>query len=434
MNDASMVAILNTIRDNASEGYQQTVPVATEANLQAVGNPILAYVANMNEFLNALVNKVAMTIVSNRSYNNPLAPLKRGMIPLGKDVEEVFTNPATAEAYDIESTVSLLARTTPDVKAAYHRMNRQDVYPTTISNQALRQAFTSWSSLESLIASIVNSLYSGDNIDEFKLMKTLYGTAVNSGYIVKNYLGYDVTNETTGVQFTTAIKKVSGAMQFPGNNFNSYKQIATAQGVSNVTDVTTWTPKERQILLIRSDILAVLDVNVLAFAFNMDKAQFLGRVVEVDNFGEFGEASNVAAILADEGWSQVYDNLVEMGEFYNAKSLSWNYFYHHWQTYSYSPFANAVAFIIGEGAPAISTSDLPDGTVNANYQYALTASGAQPITFAVTAGSLTDGLTLSSNGIISGKPTVASESTFTVTATNSEGSSTAQLTLKTVMP
>lgn len=429
-NGSAAVNVMNAIRADASADYKERVPVATLANIEAVGNPILQYSATMNEFLSALVNKVALTVVSNRIYENPLAILKRGYIPLGKDVEEIYTNPAKAVTYNMEWTTELLARTPPDVKAAYHRLNRQDQYPVTISNQVMRQAFTSWNAMETLIASIVNSLYSGDNIDEFLLMKQLMGTAINSGFMVTNYLGGDVTDETSAKNMLTQIKANSGMMQFAGSNYNAYEKIAAGQGITDVKPVVTWTPKNRQILFLRSDIMAITDVNVLAFAFNMDKAQFLERVIEVDNFGTTGDAAKTVAVLADEGWMQVYDNLNEMTEFYNAKALSWNYYWNHWQIYSYSPFANAVAFIAGEAgtAPVFGAGDPTAATVNTAYSWTVPVTGTEPVAISVTAGQLPAGLKVEGLAI-TGTPTAAGASSFTLTARNSAGSVSKQYTI-----
>lgn len=66
---------------------------------------------------------------------------------------------------------------------------------------------------------------------------------------------------------------------------------------------------------------------------------------------------------------------------------------------------------------------------NANYSFTFTATGATPITFAVTAGALPTGLTLSSAGVISGIPNAADAGTTytgTVTATDTNGLMTTQ--------
>ena len=44
-------------------------------------------------------------------------------------------------------------------------------------------------------------------------------------------------------------------------------------------------------------------------------------------------------------WFQIYDNNNKFTEKYNAAGLYWNYFYHTWKVISWSPFANAVAFM-----------------------------------------------------------------------------------------
>lgn len=81
-------------------------------------------------------------------------------------------------------------------------------------------------------------------------------------------------------------------------------------------------------------------------------------------------------------------------------------------------------------APKITTTDLPNGTVDTAYSQTLTADGTAPITWRITDGSLPDGLSLNeSTGEISGTPTAETTSTFTVTATNDAGSDSKEFTL-----
>lgn len=84
-------------------------------------------------------------------------------------------------------------------------------------------------------------------------------------------------------------------------------------------------------------------------------------------------------------------------------------------------------------APTITTTDLPNGTVDTAYSQTLTADGTAPITWSVTGGDLPDGLSLNeSTGEISGTPTAETaekDFTFTVTATNDAGSDDKKFTL-----
>lgn len=80
--------------------------------------------------------------------------------------------------------------------------------------------------------------------------------------------------------------------------------------------------------------------------------------------------------------------------------------------------------------PVILTSDLPDGEVGQKYSATINASGVPGPTFAVTTGTLPSGLTLNSTtGVISGIPAVLGGSTFRITATNSAGTATADLSI-----
>lgn len=336
MSAETMINVLNTIRANSSPTYQERVPQATQENLTAVGAPLLEYNATMNEFLSSLVNRIGLTIVRNRELHNPLSVLKQGEMPLGKDIEEIWTNPAKAETYNPKST-DLLKQTPPDTKTLFHRMNRQDKYTVTISNPQLRTAFTSWENLEQLLNSIVTSLYSGNYLDEFLLAKRLLGSAVNDNKCIKCNIPV-VADEASAKAFITAARLYHRNLTFPSAKNNAYS-LSGGTG-----DVITWTPTDDIRFIIRSDIEAFTDVNVLANAFNMDKASFLGHTLIIDNF-ESNE--NCVAMMFDKAYTQIYDNYREMTEFFNGDNLTWNYYYHVWQTYSVSTLCNAVAFVTG---------------------------------------------------------------------------------------
>jgi hypothetical protein len=80
-------------------------------------------------------------------------------------------------------------------------------------------------------------------------------------------------------------------------------------------------------------------------------------------------------------------------------------------------------------APAITTTALPGGTAGTAYSQILEATGSTPITWSVDTGALPGGLVLSSAGVISGTPTTAGTSNFTVKAVNSAGSDTKALSI-----
>ncbi len=80
-----------------------------------------------------------------------------------------------------------------------------------------------------------------------------------------------------------------------------------------------------------------------------------------------------------------------------------------------------------EQSLSIRTTSLPSGNVSVAYSATLEAGGAKPITWAVASGALPPGLSLASNGRISGTPTKGGDFSFTVRASNSTGAVTRAL-------
>jgi Putative Ig domain len=76
----------------------------------------------------------------------------------------------------------------------------------------------------------------------------------------------------------------------------------------------------------------------------------------------------------------------------------------------------ALSITINRPPPlAVATASLPDGTVNVGYSQTLQASsGVQPYTWSLIGGALPFGLSLASNGAISGTPVATGTSNFTV--------------------
>lgn len=329
--------LFNFVRQNSTGNFQEVVPEATDSNISDISNILFndAYSPLLNEFVNNLINRIGLTIIRNKSYNNPLAILKKGSQPLGTDIQDIYTNPSDAEQYSLSNAemAKLLTITDPDTKVAYYRRNRKDMYTKTIAREALQGAFVSWDKFESFIASITQSLYSGAYIDEFKYTKGLVaGAYENNKAIVKQVDA--VTTQATAKAFVKTARNLYKAMRFPSSDYNAY-----SLNTGDNKPVVTWTEPDRIVFMVRADIMTEVDVEVLASAFNMDKTEFLGRVIEVDKFDDAGK---VQAVIADEAFFQIYDNIFRFDEFYNARVMAWNEYLHVWETFAICPFANAV--------------------------------------------------------------------------------------------
>jgi hypothetical protein len=335
---ADMVSIVNTIIQNGSTELSSVIPTATVDNIRAIADPIINYELVANEFFTTLFNKVGMQMIKNKTFKNPLAVLKKGGLPLGSQVQEIITNLTKGEQYD-PTGAGVFSYKKPDVKTVYHSLDRKQDYPFSLNEDLIEHAFTSWGAFEELLNTFVTTMYSSDNRDEYVLMKDLFATAVTGGKVLTAESPI-VTDEASGKSFVKSVRNASTYMTYPSSNFNKY--WANKATSDNGSALETWCEKKDQILIARADVMTEIDVEVLAQAFNMDKTNLMGNVLEVDNFGS---ATNCKAILADKAWVQVYDRKLKLTNQYNGHGLFMNYWLHHWQIYSVLLLANAVAFI-----------------------------------------------------------------------------------------
>ena len=360
--NASTIDIINTIRANASYEYQSLVPeITTASEIPLVGEVLYGYPALANQFLNSLINRIALVKVNSALFNNAYKELKKGYLEFGETVEEVFVNIAKAREFSAEkASARELKRTLPDVRSAMHVMNWRVQYPVTIQDEDLRMAFTSAQGVQDLIAKIVDSLYTANEYDEFLLFKYLIIKSITHGKMYP--VEFDVSNTKNAAK---AFRGTSNMLTFMSTKYNA-------------AGVTTASPKEDQYIFMDAQFNADYDVEVLASAFNMDKADFMGKLKLIDDFTTFDNErfaeiransdmieevtaaelalmAKVKAVLVDKEWFQIYDNLNKFTEVYVSSGLYWNYNYHVWKTVSYSPFSNAVVFLDSSatsGAPS----------------------------------------------------------------------------------
>lgn len=438
--NATSVDILNAIRNSASANYRDYVPEAlpNQDNVREIGAIIMNYPVLQNEFLSALINRIGMVMITSKMYRNPWSIFKQGVLEFGETIEEIFVNIAKPFEYDpAVAENKVFAREIPDVRAAFHILNYQKYYKATIQNEQLRQAFLSWAGITDLISKIVDSMYSGANYDEFQTMKYMLAKHILNGELFPVQVP---TTETANMKsIVSTVKGVSNNFEFMSNRYN-------------LAGVATYSNKDDQFIIVNANFDAVMDVEVLASAFNMDKADFMGHRVLIDSFGNLDTArldllfendanytpltaaeltalDQVPAVLVDRKWFMIFDNLYNFTEQYNGEGLYWNYWYHVWKTFSVSPFANSAVFV--PGAPSITSVALSPATatisagqtvlLSAEVVTANFASKAVNFTLNVVSGGETvddADVSISPLGLLSIGASVPSGTTITVTATS----------------
>lgn len=373
--------VINSILNSGSINYRDYIPQETEPNAESireVGRIIMDSPNLRNNFVTDMINMVIKVYVSSKSYESPTERLKKGMLEMGETIEDIFVNMVEAETYDPDyAEVDVWKQRIPDIRAAFYPINYQVKYPITIRNEQLRAAFTTQNGVYDLIQKIYQQLYTADAYDDFNMVK--YMVAYN--LVTSRIKAVPTTAPTSPDNVRDAvriIKATSNKMKFMKDEYN-------------ISGVKTHVQHEDQTLLISADFDAAVDVEVLAAAFNMSKAEFLSKRLLVDSFGDIdarrlaaccpylctnivyetadngirkvvsadlkyisadqiAELKTVPAVLIDDDFIQEYDRLLTMEDIRNPSGLYTNAFYHVWRTYCVSPFAPAAAFDVTQNA------------------------------------------------------------------------------------
>ena len=338
------IELLNTIRDNASQAYQDRVPEATRTNIAEVGEAItdLNNAVVYNEFINTLANMIYAPMLIKKSWSNPLGKFKKGKKTFGDTVEEVYNNFIKAQTFD-QTGAGLLSRNLPDTKVIFHRMNRKDTYMLTDSPEALAKAFKSYEGVSDYLQNLFTTIRNSAEYDEYVIMRELLAEAYNSGAMKAVAVADPQASEANAKAFIKAVKTVSGDMTFPNSNWNGYTDVQS----TDIKPIITFSGRDEQILLIDNATDVACDVDVLSYAFHKDLQAFN---TDVKQIVDAMPVDGMIACLVDKNFFQVYDDLFTFREFENGLGLYRNHYLHVWQTIGYSCLTNAVAFVISSDA------------------------------------------------------------------------------------
>ena len=340
---------LNKIREISSEIYHQYIPVIDDdTDIGTLAQPLFSVPEVYNEFCSALINRIVYTQVDTlRDFKNPLKDLEGSIMPLGYARQEIHINPAKGRRYNADDFAGILQKYEADVKVQYLVKNMDIQYPVTIIRTKLKEAFISWESLDRFINGLSQSLYNGMYIDEFRYTKSLVSSAYKNNNVIVDVITDPSSSESVAKEFIRKSRQYFLDFQLPSTDFNAWKQVGGAG-----RPITTWTLPEDIVLLLRNDIRAYVDVNVLADAYQIGKADFLARnIYPIDNFDVYSDdgekifdGSSIYAMIADRNWFKIKPIDQFMEDQRNANNRSYQLYLNNIKMYEYSLFANAIVF------------------------------------------------------------------------------------------
>lgn len=440
-NQNTTADILNAIKNDkmTSPVYKAAVPdieAKDIATLREMGNVLNQFPELQNEFANALIGRIALTLIKSKSFLNPYAMFKRGILELGEIIQEVYVDLVKPQAYNPAlAEKEWMKRELPKILANYYKINSKAFYKITVEPAEINRAFTTWNGVTDLIGRIVGRLVDSMQYDEFMMTKYLIAKHILVGDMAV------ITTGTTPSEDVIAFKSVSNALLFPSTDFNP-------AGVINVT------PTDNQYLFISGKYAATLDVEVLAKAFNMERAQFLGHQVMYDSLSNYDWGrmkelfsatdtilqqftadekkllDSVVGVVIDVDAFLIFDDLIETRQQENGQGLYWQHWLHSWKTFAMSPFENQVVFVpeIGEVIAITITPETINGVRGKSVFFYAKVTGTGIFSNRVEWSVNSNLSIIDSSGALSIAPDETAD-TLTVTATIGEVSATATVKL-----
>jgi len=353
-------SILNAIKTASSTEYQRRVPDATRANVQETIREMWDYAPTRNEFLDAFINRIGLVVARNVSWTNPLAKFKIGMLEYGDTIEEYIAGLLTAKTYDPKRDYlekDLFGQEVPDVQTSFHKVNRTDYYKITINEPILKRAFLDEYGLSGLIVQLMQAPTTSDNWDEFLTTCSLFKEYWdNDGFFKVNIPDVSATGSTAAdaKAFIRRVRELADTLPFLSTQYNAAGMPIAAN-------------RDELELIITPEALAAVDVEALAGAFNVDKADFGTRVTVVPK--EYFGITGAQAILTTRDFFVIADQRLETRSINNPVGLYDNYFLHHWQVISASRFVPAILFTSTEASSVIAVQDTPVTSISALKLY-----------------------------------------------------------------
>jgi len=425
-----LVTALNKMREmSVADGsvYHQYIPYITEdTTISEFARPLTDDNLDIvrNEFF-GLLKRIVFTSIETRLFNNPLNFLEGEEIPLGWAGSNIHVDPAKPTQFDGEDFAGLLQKYEARIAVEYLSVNSDLQYKVTVTRDKARDAFTSWGALEEFISGIINSLFNGAYVTRWKQCKALISSAYQQGAVNVEKVSA-ITNEATANAFVEKARYLNRMFTMPSTAYSGWNKKYANDDTK--LKITTWCDSSDIVLVLRADYESKIDVMALSKAFNLSYADFIGRVVVVDNFDEYADdgtkifnGENIIGLLADRRWFKIRTQYFNMTEFFNANNLSYQYLLNDTRMCRFSLFPNATVLALDD-PDTISISGTATCAVAGTSALSATT---YPVSATVTWSSSDTSIATVSNGTVTG----VKAGKCTITAVNGNASASVEFTV-----
>lgn len=341
--------LLQSAINAAAMGYKKRIPAPTQAGIDRTLDYLAQHRDLWNPICTSLLNQLVPIFATQRAWTNPLAEFKKGMIEFGNGVEEIQTGLLKAAAYDPNDDVDaklIFGREDLRVETAFHTKNRMNRYKVSVEKALIQSAFLNGGDVAELVDRQTQAPYESDQWDEFNLMVSLLNKyEVRGGFYHVHVpdVAHSGSVKEDATELLRKLRTVAGEMTFKSTAYNP-------------AHIPVHSTPEDMVLLTTPAVRAALDVEALAWAFNIDRADVQYRIVELPQ--RLVPDPRFQAAVVDKNFFQVYDHLIQTNTIdVPTDPLTYNVFYHHHQTVSCSRFAPTAMFWTGADDEVIDIVD-----------------------------------------------------------------------------
>ena len=329
------MAVLNsTILERAwlsgSNDFQQRIP---NPAINAYANVVNALFAPMNNDLfnvfSGLLNGLNATYVDIKRFENPLRSLKKSAMEWGNSERHVAIKFLQAHAgrFDDETLLKVEA---PEFVEWFYSVAEPRRYEFSWSRQEMARAFAQEGyGYDALLQGTITQMLSSVDYDEMNIMIQMFAEAdARMGGLYRYNISAAPSDEATAKELLKAIRATANRMRFPTMLYNHIPVPVH----ENADTLIVWLTPE---------VDASIDVDALAAAFNMDRANIQYRKIVIPEF----PIPNVYAAITSEDFIYYRDFMTGLEPpFYNPCNRTMKYYYWANALIGVNPAANCVLF------------------------------------------------------------------------------------------
>ena len=288
----------------------------------------LDYPIDVDMFYNYLVDQVAMQIITDVRFDDPLGDLYKGTVYEGRILQDI--SPISGypfENYDVqdfeEDVTNPYKKKKDDLSVYYMTTDEYKKVKTTYSRKQVLSAFQTAYGIDALVNSIITLLYTKKSAWTYNAKKK---KLASPNFVTrKNIASYS--------DFTLKIKDMIDELRFSYDNSYKYNRAVIPKPVAQ-NDI---------LIVMKASYKNRVDVQYLAGLFNVSFAE-LSKSIKFKYIDEFPNMPQRVAVICDIRGLYFYKVLNMDTVLPNGADLSQNHWVHFWEMIEACPNYNAVAY------------------------------------------------------------------------------------------